>query len=49
MRVPERVCEDCGAINREDAETCWRCLVALGDQPAQITAAAEPRPRPAKT
>jgi predicted amidophosphoribosyltransferase len=43
MSVPERVCEECGAINREDAETCWRCLASL-EQPAASTPGARARP-----
>ena len=34
MNALECVCEECGAINHEDAETCWRCLATLVREPA---------------
>jgi hypothetical protein len=29
MGAIEVVCENCGAINRDAREPCWRCLEAL--------------------
>jgi hypothetical protein len=29
MAVHELICENCGAINRDAWEPCWRCLEAL--------------------
>jgi hypothetical protein len=43
MAVHEVICENCGAINRDAWEPCWRCLEALvaagasADAPQQHT------------
>jgi hypothetical protein len=39
MGVHEVICENCGAINRDAWEPCWRCLETLAATGAAADAA----------